>query len=467
MKASIGSLFLSAALMLGAIFMPIAEAQAQTFTNLYNFAGITQGAFPYANLIISGNTLYGTTEGDLNADYATAFAIHTDGTGFTNLSSFGISLAYGGLLLSGNTLYGTTIRGGTGDHGVIGPAGRVFAVNTNGTGFTNLYNFSTAYYFDNYTNSDGAEPYGGLILSSNTLYGTTFYGGIAGHGTVFAVNTDGTSFTNLHDFSGFSGSDGNYPYAGLILSGNTLYGTTEFSAGSLSGGTVFKVNTDGTGFTNVHSFAGSDGANLQGGLILSGNTLYGTTYSGGSSGNGTIFAVNTDGTGFTNLYVFTAFSSNTNNEDGTHPGCSLILSGNTLYGTASGGGSSNYGTAYAIKTDGTGFTNLHNFTNTDGANPQGGLVLSGNVLYGTTVKGGKGVGTIFSISLPPQLAISVLGTKIILTWPATAAGFTLQSTTDLVSPSWSAVSPGPVNVNGQNTVTNPISGAQMFFRLSR
>ena len=40
------------------------------------------------------------------------------------------------------------------------------------------------------------------------------------------------------------------------------------------------------------------------GLILSGNTLYGTARSGGSSGNGTVFALNTDGTGFTNLHSF-------------------------------------------------------------------------------------------------------------------------------------------------------------------
>ena len=40
-------------------------------------------------------------------------------------------------------------------------------------------------------------------------------------------------------------------------------------------------------------------------LILSGNTLYGTASSGGSSGDGTVFAVNTDGTGFTTLHSFT------------------------------------------------------------------------------------------------------------------------------------------------------------------
>jgi len=45
-------------------------------------------------------------------------------------------------------------------------------------------------------------------------------------------------------------------------------------------------------------------------MILSGNTLYGTTELGSTNGNGTVFAVNTDGTGFTNLYTFTAFALN-------------------------------------------------------------------------------------------------------------------------------------------------------------
>ena len=78
--------------------------------------------------------------------------------------------------------------------------------------------------------SDGDYPYAGLILSGNTLYGTTAYGGSSGNGTVFAVNTDGTGFTNLHSFTArsvliYTNSDGADPHAGLILSGNTLYGT--------------------------------------------------------------------------------------------------------------------------------------------------------------------------------------------------------------------------------------------------
>jgi uncharacterized repeat protein (TIGR03803 family) len=145
-------------------------------------------------------------------------------------------------------------------------------------------------------NFDGANPNGGLILSNNTLYGTAAAGGSSGAGTVFAFNTDGTGFTILHYFTAtsapyYNNGDGAYPQAGLILSGNTLYGTA-YSGGSWALGTVFAVNTDGTGFTNLHSFTGgSDGANPIGGLILSSNTLYGATRNGGSSGNGTAFSL--------------------------------------------------------------------------------------------------------------------------------------------------------------------------------
>jgi hypothetical protein len=57
---------------------------------------------------------------------------------------------------------------------------------------------------------------------------------------------------------------------------------------------------------------------------------------------------------------------------------------------------------------------------------------------------------------------------VILTWPTNAVGFTLQSTTNLSSPSvWVTNSPAPVVIGGQNTVTNPISGTQQFYRLTQ
>ena len=111
--------------------------------------------------------------------------------------------------------------------------------------------------------------------------------------------------------------------------------------------------------------------------------LYGTASKGGSSDNGTVFAIHTDGTGFTNLYSFSAEDSETvTNTDGANPEGALVLSGNILYGTAFHGGSMSDGTLFSINTNGTGFTNLYNFTGgQDGANPASGLLLSGNVLY--------------------------------------------------------------------------------------
>ena len=501
MKTKIKNLFLLPALIAGLGLLPSGHVTAQIFTPLYSFANGNDGANPYGDpyaLVLSGNTLYGTATFGGSSGNGTVFAINTNRSGFTNLHSFkatnpttGINSdgsEPNGLILSGNTLYGTATFGGSSSNGTV------FAVNTNGTGFTNLHSFPALSASAPYgTNSDGAQPYAGLVLSGNTLYGAATYGGSSGNGTMFAVNTNGAGFTNLYSFTALdvtetTNSDGAYPN-GLILSGNTLYGTAN-SGGSSGNGTVFAVNTNGTGFTNLHSFTATDpltGINSDGaypvvGLILSGNTLYGTANSGGSSGNGTVFAVNTNGTGFTNLHSFTATNSNTGiNGDGANPQAGLILSGNTLYGTATHGGSSGNGTVFAVNTNGTGFTNLHSFTatapgigtNSDGANPQAGLVLSGNTLYGTAYNGGgSGYGTVFSLLLPsvsaPQLSIISSGTNVILTWPTNATGFNLQSVTNLVSPvAWNAVSPAPVVVKGQNTVTNRVSGIAVFYRLSQ
>src|ERR1044071_9676816 len=256
--------------------------------------------------------------------------------------------------------------------------------------------FTTLHSFDG---SNGANPNGSLVLSGSTLYGTTVDGGSSGQGTVFAINTNGTGYTNLYIFTG--GNDGGNPYGGLVLSGNVLYGTTQ-SGGSSGNGTVFAVNTNGTGFTNLHSLDGyKDGARPFAGLVISNNTLYGTAYIGGDSTNGTLFKVNSDSTSFTILHTFTEFP------DGGLPQAGLILSGNALYGTAADGGSFGSGTVFKINTDGSGFVNLHNFTrpdgntltNSDGANPYAGLILSGNTLYGTASAGGSfGEGTVFAVN---------------------------------------------------------------------
>jgi uncharacterized repeat protein (TIGR03803 family) len=224
----------------------------------------------------------------------------------------------------------------------------------------------------------------------------------------------------------------------------------------------------------LHTFEGGDGANPMAGLILSGSTLFGTTRYGGVGGNGTVFAVNVDGSGFTNLYNFTG-------TDGANPVCRLILSGGTLYGTAARGGRWGNGTLFAINTDGTGFAALHNFaagsrsgflTNQDGVYPAGNLVLSQNTLYGTAVSGGnEGWGTIFQMALPvapPRLTILRSGANVVLSWPTNDNGFKLQSSTELSSlTNWGAVFTTPFVQGEWNVLTNPLLDARRFFRLSQ
>ncbi len=403
--------------------MLAARATAQTFTTIYSFQGNGYGQAPSAGLVLSGTSLYGTAtgvrEGNLIGYWSgTVFALNTDGTGFTNLANGLLSCPLSGLVLSSNTLYGM------------------------------------------------GDDWAGDGLPSTSSF------------TMFALNTDGTGGTNLHTFVG--GSVGGNPAAGLILSGNTLYGTAVYGGSSGNGSylTVFALNTDGTGGTNLYSSTGgSDGYRPVAGLILSGNTLYGTAEYGGSSGNGTVFALNTNGTGFTTLHSFTACDSSTGtNSDGAFPLAPLILSGNTLYGTASGGGSSGNGTVFALNTDGTGFTTLHSFTaappygtNSDGAFPLAPLILANNTLYGTASAGGtNGYGTVFSIFIQPQLTLIPSGPYVILAWPTNYSGFTLQSTTNLGSSAvWSTNSSPPVVIGGDNVVISTASGKQQFFRLSQ
>ena len=338
------------------------------------------------------------------------------------------------------------------------------------TGRVTAQTFTTLH---NFTNEDGAYPQAGLILSGKTLYGVTDAGGDFGSGTVFAVNTNGSGFTNLYIFTG--GSDGAYSQAGLLLSGNTLYGVT--GSGGISGsGTVFAVNTNGSGFTNLYSFTwGSDGAYPYDKLILSGNTLYGTALEGGNFRAGMVFAVSTNGSGFTNLYSFTGGS------DGAYPYAGLILSGNTLYGVTGSGGDFGSGTVFAVSTNGSGFTNLYIFTatdangfNNDGAYPEAGLILSGNTLYGTAIDGGtNGDGTVFSLTLPmlqvatilsaPQVTGGNTNFTFLLSGPS-GSNYVLQVSTNLLN--WSSVSTSTIPVSGSVNLSNAISGYnRRFYRV--
>jgi uncharacterized repeat protein (TIGR03803 family) len=453
-----------------AILMADLSSSAQTFSTLHAFTKTigalstnSDGALPGSDLVLSGDTLYGTTDSG-GQSYGTVFRLGTDGLSFTNLHSFAYvdgSYPYGRLLVSGTTLYGTAGGGGTWGEGAL------FKLFADGSGFTNLHHF-TPMNGTASTNYDGASPIGALVLSGNLLYGISTFGGSLGLGVLYELDTNGNNFVVPLNFNNLSPQ----PSDNFVLSGNTVYAISPAATGN---GAVFMINTDGTGYWPLHFFSPVSGiaaTNLDGnspnsGLVLSGNLLYGTTYAGGTGGNGTVFAVNTNGTIFTNLHSFSATASSTN-FDGARPSGALVLSGNTLYGTTTSGGNAGSGTVFSLKTDGSGFTTLHSFsarshsTNSDGVYPRGGLAVAGNNVYGTARNGGaSGNGTVFKISLPvPQLNIVPAGASAILSWPTNFAGFALQS-----APSLTATF---TNIPGAtNPYTNFLNGTQQFFRLSQ
>jgi uncharacterized repeat protein (TIGR03803 family) len=178
--------------------------------------------------------------------------------------------------------YGTTVYGGAYSNGVV------YRVDPNS--FTLLHSFNGG--------TDGAHPYGGLLQGTGPyayyLYGTASSGGAYGQGTVFRVSrTDGT-LINLHPFAG--NPDGAAPMAGLIRgSDGYFYGTTKYG-GSNGNGTVFKMSLSGTTFTNLHSFTGgTGGANPTTRLVQAADGfLYGVALSG-ANGSGTVFRISTTG----------------------------------------------------------------------------------------------------------------------------------------------------------------------------
>jgi uncharacterized repeat protein (TIGR03803 family) len=373
-------------------------APAQTYRVLKSFTG-SDGAGPQAGLVLAGSALYGTTEFGGSSSNGVVFKVNTDGSGYAVLQSFTGSDAanpVAGLVLAGSTLYGTARHGGN-DAGLYSDGcGVVFEVNTNGSGYAVLRSFS---------GSDGAWPEAGLLLAGSTLYGTTSNGGSSGQGVVFGMNTDGSEYAVLESFAYIQPNGEELPYAGLVLAGGTLYGTTVYG-GSSGGGVVFKVNTDGTGYTVLTNLNGTDGAYPYAGLVLAGGTLYGATSNYGAttngvlSGRGNIFKVNTDGSGFSVLKSFTG-------SEGANPQASLILAGSALYGTTAAGGSSDDGVIFKVNTDGSGYAVLKSFTGTDGARPLAALLLADGTLYGTTAEGGDlGCGVIFSLGAPAPPTIT-------------------------------------------------------------
>jgi uncharacterized repeat protein (TIGR03803 family) len=210
---------------------------------LYSFQGGTDGAGPSGALAMDrAGSLYGSTvQGGSNqcsAGCGTAFKLSRTSKGAwqkKTLSAFADMqlgwMPYSGLTFdrTGN-LYGTTSLGGNLNCNPPNGCGTVFKLNPQGKQIV-IHRFVN-------TDGDGMFPMAGLVLgAAGHLYGTTYYGGTYGSGTVFRLTTSGKLAT-VHDFTG---DDGAFPEAPLFWDGaGHLYSTT-FEGGTGSTGTVFVV----------------------------------------------------------------------------------------------------------------------------------------------------------------------------------------------------------------------------------
>ncbi len=363
------------------------KADGTDFRILHNFTGNYDGIFSLGSLTLYEDKLYGGTvisgpgegSGSLGSGGGILFSMNTDGTDFTRLHIFAdLTVGVDGegnpidgmcpfsqLYPYNGKLYGTTERGGTNDKGTI------FFINPDGSDFQIVYNFQGG--------ELGADPYGYLTFSDGKIYGMT-------NGNAFAS------------------------YLVNVLNGTPL--SEEDSS------VVFSFDLESSEYNVLHVFAGgtNDGDEpLASALNLIDDKLYGLTYLGGANSKGTIFSIDTDGSDFTVLHSFAG------GEDGSYPWSSMIVNNGKLYGMTSGNqftalvgiilgvytmpGS---GTIFSIDPDGSNFRTeyyLYNQENSSNVFSPGALTFVNDKFYGmttarTTSTSVLDVGTIFSLTIP-------------------------------------------------------------------
>ena len=275
---------------------------------------------------------------------------------------------------------------------------------------------------------DGAEPKGTLtavtVGGSTVLYGRTAIGGTNGCGTIFSLNTDGSSYNVQYRFGGSDGCDPRHDAMVVNPGDGKLYGTTQGlnqtnNATYGNWGQAFSF-TPATSIpypiNAVHTFANPspatapfDGAQQHSSFSIDATTglFYGQSAAGGANGNGMLYAMKSDGTQFTDLYDFPK-------DGGTDPHGRIVLvacTPNVLYGitrkdgllstAADGSKSYGYGTilAFTLNAAGTGGTAsvLHVFAGApnDAAFSDHGYLTPATVggktyLFGMTQCGGAG-----------------------------------------------------------------------------
>ena len=261
--------------------------------------------------------------------------------------------------------------------------------------YVDLHDFNCA--------TEGCGPdYVSLLAQGRdgNIYGTASFGGTYGYGTVFKMTPNG-KMTTLYNFDG---TDGIYPYGGLVLgTDGDFYGTTESNlVGQLSeGGTLFKITPNGV-LTTLHYFAGglTDGSGpLTAPTLGNDGNFYGVTAVGEGTNAGITYKYGASA-GYTVLTMLTELVPG----NGFFAPLIQGIDGN-FYSTAYAGGTDNAGTVYAMSSAGV-VTVIHDFDETDGGFGYAPLVQdSSGYLYGTSESGSQNGGVVFKATTGGTLAV--------------------------------------------------------------
>jgi uncharacterized repeat protein (TIGR03803 family) len=274
----------------GSVFEIAKSSHAASTLFAFNDA---PGANPVSSVTLdAAGDIFGTTqdggEGGGNGD-GTVFEIPASTGVLTTLWSFDLTDGFepqAGLTLdSSGDVFGTTAGGGAGPGAGVGT---VFEIDPSADTFRTLASFE---------DTNGSDPLGDLVLDgSGDLFGTSFGGGTDNAGTVFEIVKNSGVITTL---ASFDGADGYGPEGGLVRDAHgDLFGTTQAGgapgdlggAGGAGDGTVFELAAGSGTITTLAAFDGTDGEFPYSGLVVdSGGNLYGTTQQGGTDGVGTVF----------------------------------------------------------------------------------------------------------------------------------------------------------------------------------
>lgn len=389
-------------------------AEYQVLHSFCAKSGCTDGRFPVAAPVLDGaGNLYGTTGlgGADNAGVIYTVARSGDAHLYRRLYSFSGTLGANPqaplMLDQAGAVYGTAMNGGTRASGTffkLVPVGAHWHMHV-------FHDFCSSSFC-----ADGSHPVSGAFYAQSRngmpydgvsdVFGVTFAGGLGPYGVLYRWNPKFGEYVLKSFCAAENCSDGAQPNGDIAFNDSGRPCGTTRAGGTAGHGTLYCLKSDDTSWT--YSFCSradcADGSEPQSGVVPDGHdNVVGTTRFGGRNGQGVVYSVST-GPGVHHERVLYNFCRREGCADGKNPMSAVVLIGDAIYGTTAGGGKYDGGTIWRLDQGGR-LTVLHSFCRTatcfDGYAPQAGLTTDGNGhLFGTATQGGRfGGGVVFELTL--------------------------------------------------------------------